>query len=253
MCKPGWSYFSGFCYSTSQTCKNWTEAQKTCQIYNTSLITVKNQEENVYIQHRLNGDKGWIGFNDRDTEGTFVWAGNQSSNFTYWAPHQPNDFKLNEDCVHTLGVAHKFTWNDVNCRSCHNYTCFDGKCNFLYICKPYPFNHNRLRPKEYLVLRTSGITGIWIQKSYSVPLSLRSSYSPYFRLWLVSFRLLACLLIYFFFNVVSVFPLVVFSVKFFSLFTVRPWWMQRKQSWMQPEWDLYKYSWIIQLPLWQWV
>lgn len=158
MCKPGWSYFSGFCYSTSQTCKNWTEAQKTCQIYNTSLITIKNQEENVYIQHRLNGDKGWIGFNDRDTEGTFVWAGNQSSNFTYWAPHQPNDFKLNEDCVHTLGVAHKFTWNDVNCRSCHNYTCFDGKCNFLYICKPYPFNHNRLRPKEYLVLRTSGIT-----------------------------------------------------------------------------------------------
>ena len=139
VCKPGWSYFSGFCYSTSQTCKNWTEAQKTCQIYNTSLITVKNQEENVYIQHRLNGDKGWIGFNDRDTEGTFVWAGNQSSNFTYWAPHQPNDFKLNEDCVHTLGVAHKFTWNDVNCRSCHNYTCFDGKCNFLYICKTMSF------------------------------------------------------------------------------------------------------------------
>ncbi|PFX14672.1 Fibrillin-1 [Stylophora pistillata] len=114
VCKPGWSYFSGFCYSTSQSCKNWTEAQKACQLYNTSLITVKDQEENVYIQHRLNGDKGWIGFNDRDTEGTFVWAGNQSSNFTYWAPRQPNDFKLNEDCVHTLGVGHKFTWNDVD-------------------------------------------------------------------------------------------------------------------------------------------
>nr|XP_058952138.1 uncharacterized protein LOC131779589 [Pocillopora verrucosa] len=123
VCKPGWSYFSGFCYSTSESCKNWTEAQKTCQKYNTSLIAVKSQEINVYIQQRLNGDRGWIGFNDRDTEGTFVWADNQSSNFTYWAPHQPNDFRLNEDCVHTLGVAHKFTWNDVNCKSCHNYTC----------------------------------------------------------------------------------------------------------------------------------
>ncbi|XP_022787222.1 uncharacterized protein LOC111327330 [Stylophora pistillata] len=123
VCKPGWFYFSGFCYSTSQSCKNWTEAQKACQLYNTSLITVKSQEENVYIQHRLNGDKGWIGLNDRDTEGTFVWAGNQLSNFTYWAPRQPNDFRLNEDCVHTLGVGHKFEWNDVDCKSCHNYTC----------------------------------------------------------------------------------------------------------------------------------
>lgn len=129
---------SGFCYTTSQSCKNWTEAQKTCQLYNTSLIAVKNQEENVYIQHRLNGDKGWIGFNDRDTEGTFVWAGNKLSNFTYWAPRQPNDFRLNEDCVHTLGFGHKFTWNDVNCRSCHNYTCSEGNC-FLFFCKTAPF------------------------------------------------------------------------------------------------------------------
>ena len=149
VCKPGWSYFSGFCYSTSKSCKNWTEAQKTCQKYNTSLIAVKSQEINVYIQQRLNGDRGWIGFNDRDTEGTFVWADNQSSNFTYWAPHQPNDFRLNEDCVHTLGVAHKFTWNDVNCKSCHNYTCSEGKYIFSSARSHY-FNHWRLRPEEQL-------------------------------------------------------------------------------------------------------
>lgn len=123
VCKPGWSYFSGVCYFTSQSCKNWTESQKTCQKDNANLVSVKTQEENVYIQHRLNGDKGWIGLNDRDTEGTFVWAGKQSNNFTYWAPHQPNDFRLNEDCVHTLGVRHSFEWNDVSCASCHNFTC----------------------------------------------------------------------------------------------------------------------------------
>ena len=127
VCKPGWSYFSGVCYSTSQSCKNWTEAQKTCQRDNANLVAIKTQEANVYVQHRLNGDKGWIGLNDRDTEGTFVWAGNQSSNFTYWAPHQPNDFRLNEDCVHTLGVRHSFKWNDVSCGTCHNFTCAEGK------------------------------------------------------------------------------------------------------------------------------
>ena len=127
VCKPGWSYFSGVCYSTSQSCKNWTEAQKTCQRDNANLVAIKTQEANVYVQHRLNGEKGWIGLNDRDAEGTFVWAGNQSSNFTYWAPNQPNDFRLDEDCVHTLGVGHSFEWNDVSCGSCHNFTCSEGK------------------------------------------------------------------------------------------------------------------------------
>ena len=127
VCKPGWSYFSGVCYSTSQSCKTWTEAQKNCQRDNANLVAIKTQEANVYVQHRLNGEKGWIGLNDRDTEGTFVWAGNQSSNFTYWAPNQPNDFRLDEDCVHTLGVGHSFEWNDVSCGSCHNFTCSEGK------------------------------------------------------------------------------------------------------------------------------
>ncbi|CAH3131419.1 unnamed protein product, partial [Porites lobata] len=122
VCKPGWSYFNGICYSTSHSCKNWTEAEKTCQAHSGNLITVRNQEENVYIQHRLNGARGWIGLNDRVIEGTFDWADNQTSNFSYWAKNQPNNFN-NEDCVHTLGVSHSFMWNDVSCGTCHNYTC----------------------------------------------------------------------------------------------------------------------------------
>ena len=125
ICKTGWSYFSGVCYSTSQSCKNWTEAQKTCQNYNANLVSVRNQEENVYVQHRLNGARGWIGLNDRSSEGTFVWADSRSNSFTYWAQSQPNDFN-NEDCVHTLGIKHSFLWNDVSCASCHNYTCSEG-------------------------------------------------------------------------------------------------------------------------------
>ena len=125
VCKPGWSYFNGICYATSHSCKNWTEAEKICQAYSANLITVRNQEENVYIQHRLNGAKGWIGLNDRVTEGNFTWADNQTNNFTYWAKNQPNNFN-NEDCVHTLGVRHSFKWNDVRCDTCHNYTCSEG-------------------------------------------------------------------------------------------------------------------------------
>ena len=31
---------------------------------------IESQEENVYVQHRHNGDKAWIGLNDIATEGS---------------------------------------------------------------------------------------------------------------------------------------------------------------------------------------
>ena len=125
ICKPGWSYFGGICYLTSTICKTWSGAQKACNLYHANLVTIRNQEGNVYVQHRLNGAKGWIGLTDLRTEGTFEWADNQPVNFTYWAENQPNNFR-NEDCVHTLGVRHGFMWNDVDCDSCRNYTCSKG-------------------------------------------------------------------------------------------------------------------------------
>ena len=90
-----------------------------------NLVTVHNQEENVYIQHRHNGERSWIGLNDRSVEGSFVWTNKEISKFRFWAPQQPNDWK-NEDCVHTLGAKHGYTWNDVPCTNCYNYTCFKG-------------------------------------------------------------------------------------------------------------------------------
>ena len=90
-----------------------------------NLVTVHDQEENVYIQHRHNGERSWIGLNDRSVEGSFVWTNKEISKFRFWAPQQPNDWK-NEDCVHTLGARHGYTWNDVPCTNCYNYTCFKG-------------------------------------------------------------------------------------------------------------------------------
>ena len=54
-----------------------------------------------------------------------MWTNKEISSFRFWAPQQPNDWK-NEDCVHTLGAKHGYTWNDVPCTNCYNYTCFKG-------------------------------------------------------------------------------------------------------------------------------
>ena len=126
ICQPGWSYFGGYCYFTSRACASWLTAESNCSIMHSDLVTVHNQEENVYIQHRNNGERSWIGLNDRSVDGSFVWTNKEVSSFRFWAPRQPNNWR-NEDCVHTLGAKHGYTWNDVSCDNCNNFTCFTGK------------------------------------------------------------------------------------------------------------------------------
>ena len=126
ICPDGWDYFNGYCYLTSSVCAPWVTAVSNCSMMNSHLVTVHNQEENVYIQHRHNGERSWIGLNDRRVEGSFVWTNKEISSFQFWAPQQPNNLK-NEDCVHTLGAKDGYSWNDVSCDNCYNYTCVKGK------------------------------------------------------------------------------------------------------------------------------
>ena len=125
ICQPGWTYFGGYCYFSSPACATWLTAESNCSEMNSDLVTVRNQEENVFIQHRHFSDRSWIGLNDRRAEGSFVWTTKEISSFRFWAPKQPNNWN-NEDCVHTLGVRHGYTWNDVPCDNCFKFTCFTG-------------------------------------------------------------------------------------------------------------------------------
>ncbi|XP_022809824.1 uncharacterized protein LOC111346825, partial [Stylophora pistillata] len=123
ICEPGWSYFDGYCYFTSLTCASWLAAESNCSAMGSQLVTVHNQEENVYVQHRHNGERSWIGLSDRSVEGSFVWTNKEISKFRYWASKQPNDWN-SQDCVHTLGAKLGYAWNDVPCKNCFNFTCF---------------------------------------------------------------------------------------------------------------------------------
>ena len=126
ICDPGWSFFNGYCYFTSETCTNWTTALSKCRQENSVLVNINNNEENVFIQHRHNGDKSWLGLNDISVEGNFTWVDKGDGNFTAWATNQPNNYR-EEDCVHALGVKYNYEWNDVQCSDCHQYTCKKGK------------------------------------------------------------------------------------------------------------------------------
>ena len=129
VCDPGWSFYDGSCYLTSQKCETWSKASKICRAIGSNLASIESQEENVYVQHRHNGDRAWIGLNDITNEGLFTWVDGSPSKFRFWAPNQPNNYR-GEDCVYTLGVQHGYKWNDVNCSACHQYTCEKGNIAF---------------------------------------------------------------------------------------------------------------------------
>ena len=107
-------------------------AVSNCSTMGSYLVTVHNQEENVYIQHRHNGERSWIGLNDRGVEGSFAWTNREITSFRFWAEKQPNNHR-NQDCVHTLGAKEGYTWNDVSCNNCYKFTCFKGKKKKHYL------------------------------------------------------------------------------------------------------------------------
>ena len=63
----------------------------------------------------------WVGGNDRDVEGTFVWTSdNIALGFVNWHPDQPNNLYSNEDC---LSLCRDKRWNDGNCDRYFPYIC----------------------------------------------------------------------------------------------------------------------------------
>ena len=53
----------------------------------------------------ISAQKGWIGFNDGESEGTWTWnRGSCGSTYSSWWDGEPNDYCGGEDCAHTSYV-----------------------------------------------------------------------------------------------------------------------------------------------------
>ena len=124
----GGTYYS---YSTS-TGIDWVDARLQCVTRGYDLATVTSLEENTLMSSLTTGAQCWIGYNDRDNEGTFVWADGSTSTYTRWSPGEPNDNGGAEDCAIIYSTGY---WNNEGCttfRLC--YLCSaTGKILSIYI------------------------------------------------------------------------------------------------------------------------
>lgn len=91
---PGFLYMGQFgdsYYYCSYARVNWEKAKRSASENGGHLVTINSAQENSFIAQRLIERHAYIGLNDQEDEGIFVWEDGDLSNFRRWKPGQPDD------------------------------------------------------------------------------------------------------------------------------------------------------------------
>ena len=80
---------------------NWASARQECLAWGGDLATFTSLEEyNLMLSTITAASFCFVGLNDLDSEGTWVWVDGNNSTYRNWHPDQPDDLN-NEDCSWT--------------------------------------------------------------------------------------------------------------------------------------------------------
>ena len=118
----------GTCYShfTSTAGIDWEDARLQCVSQGYDIATITSSEDNLLVYNIPTSVYCWIGINDINTEGTYVWADGSSNSYRNWDANEPNNGGGGQDCgvMWTQGY-----WDDDTCaRQLGCYFCSsDGK------------------------------------------------------------------------------------------------------------------------------
>ncbi|XP_063416341.1 perlucin-like protein [Mytilus trossulus] len=90
---------------------SWENAKVECQTVEGYLVKIENSEENTWIKSIVKGDM-WIGLNDRQTDGDWVWdSDNSTLTYNDWGHNQP-DYKSENCCDMWIGLNDRQTDGD---------------------------------------------------------------------------------------------------------------------------------------------
>ncbi|KAK3525299.1 hypothetical protein QTP86_025335, partial [Hemibagrus guttatus] len=134
-CEKGWKSLGLKCYYFSTVRLNWTQGRDFCVEKGGHLVIITNQTEQEFVASQI-GETHWIGLNDLETEGQWMWVNNQplkERGVTFWyrSPQgisEPDNWKeedpAGENCV-ALGHEEGFTnkWFDALCRKLKQFIC----------------------------------------------------------------------------------------------------------------------------------
>lgn len=93
---------NGHYYLLSSSESTWLDAEAEAVSLGGHLVSITSQEEQDFVVSTfLSGDDAnnvyWIGINDSESEGTYVWSSGEAVTYTNFNPGEPNNFRGVED------------------------------------------------------------------------------------------------------------------------------------------------------------
>ena len=98
----------------------YLDAKTQCESDGANLITPRCHAENNLIMSLIPEENIWIGINDLDQEGKFVYLDGSDVSFTNWNSGEPNNYGGDEDAVETRNDG---LWNDMPIDSFNRFIC----------------------------------------------------------------------------------------------------------------------------------
>ncbi|WP_405370934.1 HYR domain-containing protein [Nonlabens sp. Asnod2-A12] len=110
---------NGKAYYISNTPVSSVDAFAAAATNGYNLVTINNLEENDFLYNQVSSLGGEIlfGFNDVNSEGTFVWQNGSTSTYTNWNTFEPNN--ANEEDY--TGFTTSGRWNDIQAQTLVRY------------------------------------------------------------------------------------------------------------------------------------
>jgi hypothetical protein len=94
--------FRGSMYLICADALSWSDQSAACNDLGAELASFGSTGQNLVIAN-ASRDVGigqyWIGLNDRDVEGEFVWSNGEASTYTRWGNNQPDNASPDHDCA----------------------------------------------------------------------------------------------------------------------------------------------------------
>ena len=114
----------GHLYVFPSLSRTWNAAEAWCKGKSAHLASVDNGQENTSINNSAPPEqKIWIGYNDKQNEGSWVWSDGSAAGYNNWQGGEPNDSGDAEDCAQMYDSG---LWSDSNCGSSLPFVCERG-------------------------------------------------------------------------------------------------------------------------------
>nr|XP_055075384.1 CD209 antigen-like protein C [Misgurnus anguillicaudatus] len=125
----GWTVWRRMIYFSTDK-RDWSSSRAVCVSMGADLVTITSQKEQDFLVSKIK-ETHWIGLNDQETEGRWVWVNNQTLEETrvkFWYKNEPDNWKVmdpsGENCASLGdGNGNLHTWFDGSCKNKKRFIC----------------------------------------------------------------------------------------------------------------------------------